>query len=91
MPRFQHADILQLQRGILLEKALLFNRLNVDFSSIGQTDRTGVPVEERHADRFFQLLNRHAERRLGDKKLLRSLRKAPLLIDFIDVLHIQLH
>ena len=90
-PRAQRADVVELVAQVLLERPRLLDGLEVDAPGGRQADGPRAAVEERHAERGFELANRDAQGRLGDEERLSRLGKALLPVDLIDVAHVLLH
>ena len=90
-PRAQRADVVELVAQVLLERPRLLDGLEVDAPGGRQADGPRAAVEERHAERGFELANRDAQGGLGDEERLSCLGKTLLPVDFIDVAHILLH
>ena len=87
----QLADVVELVAQVLLECVRLLDGPEVDAPGGCQADGARAAVEERHAERGFELANRDAQGGLGDEERLSRLGKALLPVDFIDVAHILLH
>ncbi len=90
-PRAQRADIVELVAQVLLERPRLLDGLEVDAPGGRQADGARAAVEERHAERSFELADCDAQGGLGDEERLSRLGKALLPIYLIDVAHLLLH
>lgn len=91
VPRAQRADVVELVAQVLLERPRLLDGLEVDAPGGRQADGARAAVEERHAERSFELADCDAQGGLGDEERLSCLGIALLPVDFIDVAHLLLH
>ena len=78
-------DIVNLLLQLLLEQQLLLDVVDVQLADVREGERALVAVEDGGAYFLLHLFDGYAERRLGDEEGLRSLGKAAVEVNLVDV------